>query len=292
MEARQLNRWTAPCGRGSKFVCLSRDRRERPNRLYDVGRTHGHDASRADKMNAVRFPTALFLCASLLAQSPVKVDYACSLEDVNSFGLSCAPEDPCVVFLELSSIETAGGKLFVAGDLHTESTTLYGVLFESEDGGKTWAEPIKRLPHAALEQIQFLDLATGWISGQSIEPLPRDPFLLITSDGGKTWTKKMIFDDSRFGSVARFWFESPKAGELVLDRDVGGKLTHEVYQTATGGESWELAQSTTKPVTLKKPKGDAVWRLHADGKFYYAQRRGSGAWETMASFPIEIARCK
>lgn len=207
------------------------------------------------------------------------------------FGLSCSPDDPCRVFLELSSIEATGAKIFVAGDLHTESMTLYGVLLASEDGGKTWTEPLKRIRAAALEQIEFIDLAKGWISGQSIEPLPRDPFLLITEDGGKTWRQKMLFEDSIFGSISQFWFESPTAGELVLDRELNGRATHERYQTNTGGESWELEESTTKPVTLKTRK-DPTWRLRADGKTYQAQRRGSSGWETVASFSIAVAECK
>ena len=243
-------------------------------------------------MNSVRIAAVVLLCVALQApaQSPFKVDYACPAEDIEAFGLTCAPDDPCNVFLELSSVEAVGEKLFVAGDLHTESTTLYGILLASEDGGKTWTEPVKRLRTDALEQIQFLDFSKGWISGQSIEPLPRDPFFLITDDGGKTWRQKMLFDDSRFGSLAQFWFDSAQTGELVLDRDTAGHLTHDVYQTKNGGEGWELAQSTTKPVTLKKP--NATWRLHADGKFYQAQRRGSAGWETVASFPIQVAQCK
>lgn len=239
----------------------------------------------------MRFVAALLLCASVLAQSPVKIEYACPAEDIDAFGLSCAPDDPCAVFLELSALEPVGAKLFAAGDLHTESTTLYAILLASEDGGKTWTEPIPRAPFAAYEQIQFIDLAKGWISGQSIEPLPRDPFLMVTEDGGKTWRKKMLFEDSRYGSVAQFWFDTPESGRLVLDHDVEGRLTHDVYQSNTAGEGWELEQSTTKPVPLKIRR-DPNWRLRADGKNYYAQRRGAAGWETVAAFPIQIAECK
>ena len=233
----------------------------------------------------------MLVCASLLAQSPAKIEYACPPEDIDSFGLSCSPDDPCRVFLELSSIEATGAKMFVAGDLHTESTTLYGVLLASEDGGKTWTEPLKRIRAAALEQIEFIDLAKGWISGQSIEPLPRDPFLLITEDGGKTWRQKMLFEDSIFGAITQFWFDSPTTGELVLDRDVNGRAAHERYQTNTAGESWELEESAAKPVNLKSRK-DPTWRLRADGKMYQAQRRSSAGWETVASFSIAVADCK
>ena len=239
----------------------------------------------------MRFAAALLVCASVLAQSPAKIEYACPPEDIDAFGLSCSPDDPCHVFLELSSIEAAGAKLFVVGDLHTESMTLYGVLLASEDGGKTWTEPLQRIRAAALEQIEFIDIAKGWISGQSIEPLPRDPFFLITEDGGKSWRQKVLFEDSIFGAISQFWFDSPTTGELVLDREVNGRPTHERYQTNTAGESWELEESTTKPVTLKTRK-DSTWRLRADGKQYSAQRRGSAGWETVANFSIAVTECR
>jgi Photosynthesis system II assembly factor YCF48 len=237
----------------------------------------------------------LLICAlAHAADPPVKIEYACPAADVDSFGLSCSTEDPCPVFLELSSVDAIGSALFVTGNLHTQSSTLYAALLSSEDGGKTWTEPIKRLRAAVLEQIQFVDFTNGWISGQTIEPLPRDPFLLLTTDGGKTWRQHSIFEESRFGSIAQFWFESKTAGELVVDHSERGAVRHEVYQTNTGGESWEVKESTTKPVTLKGAKEQSTWRIRADAgsKAYHLERRGSPNWELVASFTIHVADCK
>jgi len=192
------------------------------------------------------------------------------------------------VFLELSSVEAVGAKIFVAGNLHTERTTLYSVLLASEDGGTTWAEPQKRMRASSLEQIQFTDFANGWISGQVIEPLPKDPFLLITTDGGKTWRQKPLFEESRFGSFAQFWFESRTAGELVIDRG----LKHEVYQTNTGGESWELKEVTTQQVRLKGRRENTTWRLRADAKGYHLEQRGQSTWEPVSLFTIRVGECK
>ena len=221
-----------------------------------------------------------------MAQAPVKVEYACTPEDIDAFGLSCSAEEPCPVFLELSAVDSSGARIFAAGNLHTARTTLYSILFASEDGGATWTEPQKRIHSASLEQIQFLDLANGWIAGQIIEPLPKDPFLLITSDGGKTWRQKAVFDESRFGSMAQFWFDSKTTGDLVIDH--AGK--HEIYQTHTGGESWELKEVTPLPVKLKA-REESLYRLRADGKVYHLERKGS-AWEPVARFPIHLTDCK
>lgn len=245
-----------------------------------------------------RVAAGLALCAfARAADPPVKIEYACPAEDIESFGLYCSTEDPCPVFLELSSVDAVGATLFVAGNLHTQSATLYAVLLASEDGGKTWTEPVKRQRAAALEQIQFIDFTNGWISGQTIEPLPRDPFLLLTNDGGKTWRQRPIVEESRFGSIAQFWFESTTTGELVLDHSERGAVRHEVYQSNTGGESWEVKESTTKPVTLKGVKEQSTWRLRADGpsKTYRLERRSSGNsanWELAASLAIHVADCK
>jgi hypothetical protein len=242
-----------------------------------------------------RVAAGLAICAlARAADPPVKIEYACPAEDIESFGLSCSSEDPCAVFLELSSVEAVGATLFLAGNLHTQSATLYTVLLASEDGGKTWTEPVKRMRAAALEQIQFIDFSNGWISGQIIEPLPRDPFLLLTTDGGKTWRQRPIVEESRFGSIAQFWFESKTTGELVLDHAERGAVRHEIYQSSTGGESWEVRESTTKPVTLKGLKEQSTWRVRADGvsKSYHLERRASANWELVASFAIHVADCK
>jgi photosystem II stability/assembly factor-like uncharacterized protein len=225
---------------------------------------------------------------SLVAQSPVKIDYACTPEDIDGFGLTCSAEDPCAVFLELSSVEAVGAKIFVTGNLHTERTTLYSILLASEDNGSNWSEAHKRIRAAALEQIQFIDYANGWVSGQVIEPLPRDPFLLITTDGGKTWHQKAIFDESRFGSIGQFWFESKTSGQLVIDH----APNHEVYQSNTGGENWEVEEVTPKPVRLKGHHEGTTWRLRADGKVYRLERRGTANWEPVSTFAIRVGDCK
>lgn len=231
---------------------------------------------------------------ALLAQTPApeRVEYSCPTEDVESFGLGCTPEDPCAVFLELASVEAVGAKLFLVGNLHTETTTLYGIVLQSEDAGKTWTEPVKRLRSAALDQIEFLDFSRGWISGAVIEPLPRDPFLLLTTDGGASWKQHAIFEEPRFGSIAQFWFDSAEHGELVIDSN-GTPPRHERYESNTGGENWEMKESTAAAIHLKTNKS-AAWRVRADAatKTYRVERRGSSGWETVASFVIHVADCK
>ena len=72
----------------------------------------------------------------------------------------------------------------------------------------TWTEPSPRLRNAALEQIEFWDAQKGWISGESIDPLARNPFLMLTTDGGHTWRQKLLLDDEKYGTIAQFHFDS------------------------------------------------------------------------------------
>jgi photosystem II stability/assembly factor-like uncharacterized protein len=242
----------------------------------------------------VKTLAALLACGlAVSAQSPVRIAYECTPEDIDSFGLACSAEEPCPVFLELSSVDAAGATVAISGDLHTERTTMYSILLESDDGGKTWGEPMKRLRAAAFEQVQFLDFAYGWVSGEIIEPLPKDPFMLLTTDGGKTWRPRPLFEDSQFASIAQFWFDSRTTGKLVLDHPQGGARKYEVYATNTGGENWEINQASDKPVNVKASRPTA-WRVRAEAssKTYRLERRGSENWEPVASFVIHVTDCK
>ena len=245
----------------------------------------------------MREVVTLLACAlALAAQAQVRVEYGCPAEDIESFGLACSADDPCAVFLELSSVEALGSRLFLAGNLHTASTTLYGILLMSDDGGKTWTEPHRRIRSAALEQIQFIDFEYGWVSGQLVEALPKDAFMLLSSDGGKTWRHRPLFEETRIGSIAQFWFDSRTTGELVFDRSQGSTTRHELYESMTGGESWSVKEVSNTPIRLKKArsKDDNTWRVRADSasKTYRIEHRGSEKWETVAAFLIRVADCK
>jgi hypothetical protein len=249
-------------------------------------------------MVAVRFRLCLLLFPLLLAaQNVTRVDYACPADDLEKFGLTCSEEEPCDVFLELASAEGVGSTIFAAGNLHTVTTTLYGILLMSGDGGKTWTEPNPRIEGAALDQVQFPDFQHGWASGVVEAPLARDPFFLVTADGGKTWRSRPLFNETRYGSIQQFWFDSAKTGQLVFERSRGAASVYEIYETANGGDTWTIKESGTKNPRLEKaPAKDSVaWRVRADAasKTNRIERRGArGAWEAVASFSVRAGVCK
>ena len=140
-------------------------------------------------------------------------------------------------------MEGVGSTIFAAGNLHTLTTTLYGVLLMSGDGGKTWTEPNPRIEGAALDQVQFPDFQHGWASGVTVEPLARDPFFLVTADGGKTWRRRPLFNETRYGSIQQFWFDSAKSGQLIFERSQGSASVYEIYETANGGDTWTIKEA-------------------------------------------------
>jgi len=231
---------------------------------------------------------------------PIVVPFQCSLEDVQWAGLSCSEDDPCPMFLELASLHTEGMRILVAGNVHSSAVTLASVLLGSEDGGRTWREVHPHIRGAALDRVQFLDAENGWASGESISPLPQDPFVLVTSDGGKNWRQRPIFGESResrFGSVQQFGFTAKDSGSLIVDRGQGADGDrYELYESPDGGDSWTVSETSSKPLKLKRPPPapPTDWRLRADGptQAFRIEHRVGERWVSVAAFAVKLAGCK
>ncbi|MGH9721156.1 MAG: hypothetical protein ACRD8O_13155 [Bryobacteraceae bacterium] len=228
---------------------------------------------------------------------PMRVPFACTDEDIRSAGLSCSSEEPCAIYLELASVEAVGTQMFVVGNIHSDSHTLYALVLSSADAGKTWREPVERIPGAALDHVRFTDFEHGWIGGQNLYPVPNDPFVLLSTDGGKTWRKRPMFDDQRAGTILQMWFESRNNGAAVLDRGQSTEgMRYELYESATGGESWMVREASLKPPPIRRmpPAAESGWRVRADArsKSFRIEKRGPAQWTPVASFLIELDPCK
>lgn len=228
---------------------------------------------------------------------PIQLELSCSDEVIHSFGLTCTPEEPCDVYLELAGIETVGAKLFLTGNLHTAAVTLWSVLLVSDDGGKTWTEAHERIRSAGLDQIQFIDFEYGWISGQLLLALPRDPFFLVTTDGGKTWRQRPVFSETRVGAIERFHFENRTAGTLLIDRTQSGEAgsRHELYETNTGGDTWTLRQVSPEPLKLRStriPNEDWLITTDAKTRSYRIEQRQGERRRLASSFLVNVGQCR
>ncbi|HJT89086.1 MAG TPA: hypothetical protein VJ732_14555 [Bryobacteraceae bacterium] len=222
--------------------------------------------------------------------------FRCTDEDIQWAGLSCSDQDPCPVYLELSAVAAAGDRIFAAGNIHSETVTLYSILLGSADAGKTWSEPYPRIRGAGLDRIQFAGPANGWIGGETLFPLPQDPFLLITSDSGTTWRRQPLFSEPHPGSIQQFWFSSPQEGSLIVDRGEGSaEERYELYESPDGGQSWTVKQLSQKPIRLKAgPATAATWRVRADGptQSFRIERHEGERWTAEASFAVNLGVCK
>ena len=229
---------------------------------------------------------------------PIVVPYACTAEDIQWAGLSCSEDEPCAIFLELSSAETAGNRILIAGNLHAESVTLYSILYASDDAGHTWTEVYQRLRGAALDRVQFLDASIGWISGEQLVPIPQNPFLLVTTDGGKTWTEHPVHKESaedRFGVIQQFSFADKDDGTLIIDREQSGAAQrYALFESRTGGESWNILEESSKPLKLKQPPPTSQWRIRVDAatKSFHVEHRQQERWASVAAFAVKLDPCK
>jgi hypothetical protein len=226
---------------------------------------------------------------------PMVVPVRCTDDDIEWAGLSCTADDPCPVYLEIDASEAVGDRIFAAGNLHTEAVTLYSVLLGSADAGRTWREQYQRVRGAGLDHIQFIDPSTGWISGEMLSPLPRDPFLLLTTDGGETWRQQAVFAEGAFGSIQRFYFSSRTNGSLIVDRGPGESDRYALYESPNGGETWTIKEENSRPMRLKGAgAGPPGWRVRADARThsYEIEREQAGRWAPVASFAVNAGACK
>lgn len=229
--------------------------------------------------------------------SPIRVPVECSQDDLRALGLTCPAAHPCPVYLELDAIDAAGSALFIAGNLHADDATLSSILLASDDGGTTWREPTERIRGAGLDLVQFVDSETGWAGGESLGAIPRDPFLLLTRDGGKTWESRPVFGESRTGTIDFFHFDSKTHGHLWIGRPLSGEAgnRYEAYESEDGGQTWTLRESGDKPFpkgARPAPSGD--YRLHADRAThaYRVERRALAGWRPVASFLVRAGECR
>jgi photosystem II stability/assembly factor-like uncharacterized protein len=226
---------------------------------------------------------------------PIVVPFACTLDDIQSAGMTCSDDEPCAIYLELTAVESVGTKLFVTGNIHASASTLYTALLGSEDGGRTWREVADRIRASGLDHIQFADSETGWASGQLLSPLPQDPFLLLTTDGGKTWRRQPLFSETHYGSIQQFFFPGKTGGSLIIDQGPGADGgRYQLYESPDSGESWLIKEESNKPLKLKRTAPVSDWRVRADGptQAYHIERRQGDRWTTAAAFAVKLAPCK
>ncbi len=229
---------------------------------------------------------------------PLRLPFACSPDDWAMFETPCTVTEPCPVYLQLAAVRGVEDKIFLAGNLHNRATTMYSILLASEDGGASWTEVHPRIRGAGLDQIYFHDAKTGWVSGHILTVPPRDPFFLLTTDGGKHWRRRGIFGETRIGVIEEFSFDDARSGTVLIDRvrasETGARW--ERYETMTGGADWMIREVSASPIPMKvrKPvEPDPNWRLaeEAAGGAWRIERRRGEEWIVVSTFQVEVGAC-
>jgi len=250
-------------------------------------------------------PLPLLLLALLLfvvtasAAEPFRAVYTCTEADLQFAGMTCSEAEPCAVYLDISRVYPLGRKLFATGNIHSAQVTLYSILLASDDNGATWREAVERVRGAELDRIQFTNFDSGWISGQRVTPLPGDPFLLLTTDGGKTWRKQEVLPEGSTGSIQKMWFETPRSGTLVIDRGVSDndQMRYSRYETMTGGSSWMIRETSEKPLDLPAANGSTEeenWRVRGDAasQRLVVEKKTESGWGFVSQIALQLAECK
>ena len=233
------------------------------------------------------------------AKGPILLPNLCAAVDLTALGQTCSEAEPCPTYLEFSTVEALGTVVVASGNTHTSSTTLQSILLISEDGGATWRESHPRIQGSALESMQFLDFANGWLAGQtSLGGLPRDPFLLLTTDSGRTWRKVDIFAESRVGLIEDFAFQTAKRGWMLIDnRGSGDAGKYEFYESQTGGTSWELREISSRipakaQTGQKAPSGTARVRVDEKKGLLRIELQAGNGWREVSAFRFKLEDCK
>lgn len=225
---------------------------------------------------------------------PIALQAQCGDAEISDSGLSCSEDEPCPVYLELTAADSAGSKLVIAGNFHADTATLWSVLLMSEDGGQSWTEPFDRLRGVALDQVQFSDFATGFVSGHTAGPLSKDPFLLRTSDGGKSWRRLPVFEDGAVGLIERLHFDSATRGLVQVNRGRPGAGHYATLETQSGGDSWVVRESSADQPSRPSGEPVALLRILADAtsKSFRIERREDSRWRTVAAFSVAAGTCR
>jgi len=243
-------------------------------------------------LHFVVFALAIGQIQAPLAYSgmPLHISFECIRERLEDLGLVCLEDEPCVVYTELTAVHAEGSRILLAGNFHTQAATAESLLLMSEDGGATWTEPYARVRMGSLEHIAFATADQGWISGQIVQSLARDPFFLVTKDGGKTWRRRPIYSEPTIATIEGFRFESAQNGEAVLATEGHSQR----WTTRNGGDTWQLSEASERKMAAPTPPaGDGSWRIRSDSKLkaHVLEHRQGQRFTTAASFLIEAARC-
>ncbi len=224
---------------------------------------------------------------------PVRLPAACASLDEGI----CTASRPCPLSLELLGVAEIGERLIVFGDQRTTESNAASVLFASDDRGLTWVRAAEPVAGAALERAAFPDAEHGFIAAYEDQGgVALQPFLLVTADGGMSWRRWDVSPGAggRFGSIVDMRFDSPKHGQVVVERSAAVGDRFERYETFNAGRSWSIRQlSSDRP---RIPGGlrmveEPAWRVAHGPNEWRIENRVGDDWALVARFAEALGHC-
>ncbi len=213
-------------------------------------------------------------------------------------GLSCGESRPCPVYLEWIASAATNDAVFLGGATFTRESTLSSALVASFDGGENWQEVFPRIGAASIEFVQFADKDHGWAAGQQLDQNGSFlPFVLLTTDGGKKWRKRNLWDPDEFrsGLPIAMSFRNAEIGELLIERGALAADPYERFETRNGGRVWSLRGITSTRPRLRKPipnPASARWRIaEADSGGYAIETQDDSGWSAVQTFASDLGEC-
>jgi len=122
-----------------------------------------------------------------------------------------------------------------------------------------------------LEKVYFYNNQKGWIFGRTSNTIPREFFILLTSDGGKGWKKIYSSTDAAYPANSILFISETDGFFLYSDW---------LYQTKNGGYNWNLINTNSDFICINN-SGD-IFRANLY-EIEILRSGGSGEWETFST---------
>ncbi len=131
-------------------------------------------------------------------------------------------------------------------------------LFVSRDGGASWA----RLSAQPLTALSFPSETIGWAVGPNPDQTgPGLSVLLRSTDGGRTWTRRVAPCPATTGSPVAVSFPDRAHGWVACNATFGaGMATKAILATADSGTTWRVMASSPIP-----EQGKEIGSIAANG---------------------------
>jgi photosystem II stability/assembly factor-like uncharacterized protein len=168
--------------------------------------------------------------------------------------------------IELETEATFADVAFTADSNRGWLVGTQAALFETNDGGNTWAQKVIDLGE---EKVSFTEISftgnEGWIVG-------RPAVLLHTEDGGSNWSRISLSSQ----------LPGEPYGIVALGADTAEMVTNlgAIYKTTNGGRNWKALVEGSVGVARninRSPDGKYV-AVSARGNFYSTWTPGASEW--------------